>query len=204
MADDTPLSAVLAEIRARHDAATPGPWKIAAERHVDMDNEPFQVTWVEGPDGKFLLGAHVDGRASDTRFAAHARTDVPRLLAALDAVLKGHDPVQVYESADVCGHERPRELDAEDRACWPEEAASIQFVIEAWDEDHPAGVPLTPDGDDPGRICLARPQEIICPACSQARYGESWETEGAYVLAGDCIVRPVITRELTGEETPDA
>jgi hypothetical protein len=126
-----------------------------------------------------------------------------RLLAAVDTALEGHDPVQVYASADECRCTRPYEPDAEDLAAFGP-GSDAQREFDAWTEEHPSGTALTPDGEDPGMICLATPREIICPACSQARYGEGWDWDGAYVEAADCAVRPAITRALTGEETAGA
>lgn len=42
-------------------------------------------------------------RPSDGTFTAHARTDVPALVAALRAVLDLHRPVEVEPSDTICG-----------------------------------------------------------------------------------------------------
>lgn len=66
-------------IRARAEAATPGPWKATAYR-----------VWVSGDDEKLPLAAcwrpwgSVEGIKDDTAFIAGARSDVPDLLKALD------------------------------------------------------------------------------------------------------------------------
>lgn len=68
----------LNEIRARCEAAVPGPW---------MQGDPF-TDWVYGPDGDGIaqVGYHpawADRRADTAAFIAHARTDV---LALVDEV----------------------------------------------------------------------------------------------------------------------
>ena len=73
----------LEEIRERADAASPGPWEADVEHGYDMDDEPFTFDVVTGPDGQMALET-----LADLRFAAHARTDVPRLLAVVDKVLE--------------------------------------------------------------------------------------------------------------------
>ena len=80
----------LDEIKARAEAATNGPW-------VNDSTEigrPFPGTdtidvWVAEscqPDGD-----GIDGEA-DAEFIAHARADVPALVAALETVLERHKP----------------------------------------------------------------------------------------------------------------
>src|ERR1700734_1724539 len=76
------LSAELAAVRERERKASPGPWKADVEHLRDMDDDPFETLAVVGPDGQMVLT-----ELPDLRFAAHARTDVPRLLAAVDKVL---------------------------------------------------------------------------------------------------------------------
>lgn len=84
------MSLDLDAIRARADAATEGPW----ETTQAQDEE--STTWIEAPYDDVL---HHDERGyghmrenfawmkrADAEFIAHARTDIPRLLAALDAV----------------------------------------------------------------------------------------------------------------------
>jgi hypothetical protein len=67
-------------IRSRAEAATPGPWSA-------YGSWPFEVigdAW--DPDGgRQVLVTGTEGREADSHFAAHARTDVPALLDALDA-----------------------------------------------------------------------------------------------------------------------
>lgn len=115
---------ILARIRAQADAATEGPWEVgdryhcqAADMcdcapghgplidtyqhpkwgtmHVHRKDEPW---WNEGvlfrkaggPPGEVAC----DLAAEDAEFIASARTTVPRLVDALDAVLELHKPIQ--------------------------------------------------------------------------------------------------------------
>ena len=87
----------LARIRAQADSATEGPWEVA----------PF--TWKPGhpiPPSEWLgieatgsvmgevarIQPNDDEADADAEFIAAARTNVPRLVDALDAVLKVHQP----------------------------------------------------------------------------------------------------------------
>ncbi|GAA2237574.1 hypothetical protein GCM10010401_07200 [Rarobacter faecitabidus] len=72
----------LDEIRAREQAATGGPWAFHADSGAPLDADA-----VDAADGtevcSYLLPANAE-------FIAHAREDIPRLLAAVDAVLELH------------------------------------------------------------------------------------------------------------------
>ena len=100
------MSAVdrLDEIQARADAATDGPWEarhrvgldwLSQSPHVDNDgHEPgSSVGLADAVDP--LWGSLWPSRNAnaDADFIAHARTDVPRLVAALRSVLNVHEPV---------------------------------------------------------------------------------------------------------------
>lgn len=75
------------EIRARLAAATPGPWVVEP---VETGRFARSEARVVASGGYVLLGLG-DGEAGQARvpnaeFIAHAREDMPHLLAALDAV----------------------------------------------------------------------------------------------------------------------
>lgn len=84
----------LAEIEQRHKAATPGPWFATDIDYPDGGNGPMQSDAV-GAEGRFTIstdpgeaGWHHDGgypgygiSEDNAKFAAHARTDIPALLA---------------------------------------------------------------------------------------------------------------------------
>lgn len=76
----------LQEIKARADAATAGPWK-ASHRHgllTENDDESAGLGLeIEGPPEAWNRGQF--SRGADASFIAHAREDVPDLIAALEA-----------------------------------------------------------------------------------------------------------------------
>ena len=80
----------LNEIEARANAATEGPWELLG------DGE-----YVSGPG---ILVAPDDGgvTSADAEFIAAARTNVPRLVDALEKVLILHKPVEVEPSETIC------------------------------------------------------------------------------------------------------
>lgn len=94
----------LAEIQARADKATDGPWSRFETVMAD--------TFVVGPRG-FIREDIVSGptyERENAEFIAHARADVPWLVeqvskrdAALRAVLDLHRPVEVEPSDTICG-----------------------------------------------------------------------------------------------------
>jgi hypothetical protein len=101
----TAVPALLAPIRERADKATEGPWE------VDR-NTPFtsDLVGIFAPARKhYILQVEnqddVDDPTSDEdiKFLAAARTDIPRLLAALDAVLALHKPETRWTHPDWMG-----------------------------------------------------------------------------------------------------
>ncbi len=85
----------IAEIRAREQAATPGPWTWSAgmiEAPPGVDGGMEAVLWTANISGEHddddyqaalgACGIHAEEHAADNlRFLAHAREDVPKLLA---------------------------------------------------------------------------------------------------------------------------
>ena len=93
----------LAEIRARVEAATEGPW-FAEDRNLD---EPWSTTVVynvfhngDTPDRDLVAEAAYD----NAEFIAASRTDLPALLAAVEAVMELHQPELYCNNA---GHTNP-------------------------------------------------------------------------------------------------
>lgn len=74
----------LSEIRARCDAATPGPWDIGGIRKnlIQTANAPFcEVCTVRGGSSF----QEIDGQQkSNAAFIAHAREDIPYLLSEIE------------------------------------------------------------------------------------------------------------------------
>ena len=79
---------ILARIRKQADAATEGPWEAKHHHHLvtkrHVVSEIPRVVECEGDGGGGLY------RGEDTEFIAAARTTVPALLDALEAVLEIH------------------------------------------------------------------------------------------------------------------
>ena len=67
----------IAEIKARCDRATPGPWKSWIEKIDIISGSDFIET---SGDDIYITGA----RKEDQDFIAHARQDVPRLLMEIE------------------------------------------------------------------------------------------------------------------------
>jgi hypothetical protein len=122
---DNPASAALEEIRAREQAATRGPWwfdedDLMWRLHGVHAVLPTGIDWL--PDQVLnhqILKAPKSGTPyaeywpndADAAFIIAARTDVPRLLKALEAALGFHQPVQLHGMAfspsrgtPRCGH----------------------------------------------------------------------------------------------------
>lgn len=74
----------LEAMRRRADAATKGPWHVEASGQ-DRDRLHIIDAVVRDPYGDNALSLGND--AATAEFIAHARTDVPRLLAAVQGVL---------------------------------------------------------------------------------------------------------------------
>ena len=81
----------LDQIEARANAATKGPWESDEYTEIDPDGfyELSRVIAPDPDDGEdYAIGVvHVGILRPDATFIAHARTDVPALVAALRAVL---------------------------------------------------------------------------------------------------------------------
>lgn len=105
----------LADIRARAEKATPGPWNHWPEAGAIEVTSRHPVP--DGPFGTVICGSvkpkggwggriYEDNDEPDAEFIAHARQDVPTLLAALDAVLAAHVPNEhcfhEHEGAPCC------------------------------------------------------------------------------------------------------
>jgi hypothetical protein len=71
----------IAEIRDRCNRATPGPWKSYVEGRDHTSGSDFIMT---GGEDIYLTGASVD----DQDFIAHARQDIPKLIAEIERLRK--------------------------------------------------------------------------------------------------------------------
>lgn len=76
------MSERLAEIRARCDKATAGPWTVRARAPYHECDVIYHECDVRGPE-RGLFGGQF-AKTVDAAFIAHAREDVPYLLAEID------------------------------------------------------------------------------------------------------------------------
>jgi hypothetical protein len=110
---NTPPLFDLDAIRARLDAASPGPWR----RHDTwLDRGGHTATVLRGPedaaaiDGVAWLPTHREGYWdternvwNDAEFIAQARQDIPALLAILDRLSDWHSLSTHEEETGLCG-----------------------------------------------------------------------------------------------------
>lgn len=75
----------LAQIAARADATTDGPWGVDGAAHPGPDDSLVVYPLEDGGAVAYVQPLH-----ADAEFIAHARADVPALVAALRAVLDLH------------------------------------------------------------------------------------------------------------------
>ena len=105
----------LAEIQARAEKATDGPWRHSVER------ERYETAhYVRHGEGEHLavFTGNYSGASEDGEFIAHARTDVPALAAALE------------EALDACAEIRVNNTGTDFRAGGIAAASIIEFAIE--------------------------------------------------------------------------
>jgi hypothetical protein len=76
-----------AEIAARVEAATPGPWCTDSWEIYQGAEYVAGAEWI----GETCRAGEMDDSRADAEFVAHARTDVPALLAELAAVRAERD-----------------------------------------------------------------------------------------------------------------
>ena len=76
----------LDEIEARTTAATEGPWTWATHSTADGDE------WAVFSPADWALATNRDGWGCDAEFIAHARQDVPALVAVARFALSQHAP----------------------------------------------------------------------------------------------------------------
>ena len=101
--DPSPL---LDEIQARADAATEGPWEAATSEATMNDRSEYRFGVPSRPQA-----FRASMRFADAAFIAAARTDLPRLVAAVRAALEGHrrrmDSASALHPAPLCSCGQP-------------------------------------------------------------------------------------------------
>lgn len=73
----------LLAIKARAEAATPGPFKVFY-RALDFHSGFYESLWAEGQKEVICAVSHGKNDRADAEFLAHAREDVPALLAEVE------------------------------------------------------------------------------------------------------------------------
>lgn len=94
----------LDQIEARINAATTGPWSHCLDELRNRTAVHRIGSSEVNADVAFTYRDR-EGRGpgmQDAEFIAHARADVPAMLAALRAVLDLHQPMTMYEHEDCC------------------------------------------------------------------------------------------------------
>lgn len=75
-------------IRARCEAATPGPWRVDGSTYDEDCNEHLAPYGLEGPNERLIWssggGEYAHPDMATAQFIAAARTDIPALLAYID------------------------------------------------------------------------------------------------------------------------
>ena len=109
MSDEKTAREILAEIRAREQAAMPGPWEweelelpacveIGEDEPAQVERiGPFRVEW----EGEILESEEAE--IHNAEFVAHARTDVTRLLAFAEAALPEIEGLARSRPGCTCG-----------------------------------------------------------------------------------------------------
>lgn len=105
----------LSEIKARAEAATEGPWE-----YSDCEIAPFRSMEIYGPPSRPLNLPLLDEAGgsdwiANAEFIAHAREDVDRLLAAIEAVLELHQPYITRSAWQTCNE------------CWNSGIAEVEY-----------------------------------------------------------------------------
>ena len=118
----------LARIRAQADAATEGPWTWATHSTADGDE------WAVFSPKDWALATNRDGWAGDAEFIAAARTNVPRLVAALEAVLEQHTPKDNGRVSMCCSCEQWIESSG-DEACIEYPCPTVATIAQALEGD---------------------------------------------------------------------
>lgn len=86
----------LAEIKAREQVATPGPWEEKTNRHPQCNGEPWG--WISGAAGNITWSGYVGKTNAD--FIAHARTDIPALISEVERLnVIAEQRYQLYDGA---------------------------------------------------------------------------------------------------------
>ena len=94
----------LAEIRARVEKATPGPWEAGPRDGglAEVNTAPAHAAWLTDTTRPVIYEVVNQALRADAEFIAASRTDLPALLAGVEAVRELHQPVEVEPSETIC------------------------------------------------------------------------------------------------------
>lgn len=98
----------LAEIKSRAEAATPGPWRHWPEAgDIEITTDGFKEPIVSKVRPRLGWGEniYVDNQEPDAEFIAHAREDIPALVAALEAA-----EAELTRQDTIIANVKPREI----------------------------------------------------------------------------------------------
>jgi hypothetical protein len=83
----------LAAIRARAEAATEGPW----------GSPDTALAFISNRSGPIMWAGREYATVEDAEFIAHARTDIPALLALLESYRPAHEVADAWDEGYNCG-----------------------------------------------------------------------------------------------------
>ena len=120
------------QIRAREQAATPGPWEWATDKGAPDYVQLYSTAEIDEYEADILSadGGDVLLSAADADFIAHARTDIPALLAAIDELTAQRDAVLALHKED--GIHGPGVYCHHDLQRWPCE--TVRTLTNAWEK----------------------------------------------------------------------
>lgn len=103
------MTSRLDAIKARAEAATGGPWRVQLD---GFDYGPWDEVYVDNARGECPC---TPCGVSNAEFIAQSRTDVPALVAAVEAVLELHQPYITRSAWQTCNE------------CWNSGTAEIVY-----------------------------------------------------------------------------
>jgi hypothetical protein len=101
----------LAQIEARTEATTPGPWQVLSQCPPGKHHHDRDEMWIGTSDRATIavVGERYTAAPAEAEFIAHARADVPalttavrRLRTAMETVLALHQPTEDQHADQWC------------------------------------------------------------------------------------------------------
>jgi hypothetical protein len=139
----------LAAIKARVEAATPGPWEASWSTDFPEGHTEGGSKYVYAPTVSSVLAGDIEWgwvHPVDADFIASARADVPALLAEIDRLKAERQPkpetgpviADRLTRPDLIAHLRliVTEMNTRDRHYWAQFIERAVYLLEAHDPDH--------------------------------------------------------------------